>query len=70
VEDAYRDYHAPRLRQDSDELRQAEERHSGVGVRPATWDDRRREISRGLSVERGPLQDAVDDLFAGAEIAA
>jgi ATP-dependent DNA helicase RecG len=31
---------------------------------------RAREVSRGVAVEPGPLQDAVDELFAGADIAA
>jgi ATP-dependent DNA helicase RecG len=32
--------------------------------------ERAREISRGLAVAPGPLQDAVDELFAGADVAA
>src|SRR3954451_9631400 len=32
--------------------------------------ERAREVSRGLPVEPGPLQDAVDELFAGVDIAA
>jgi ATP-dependent DNA helicase RecG len=32
--------------------------------------ERAREVSRGLPLEPGPLQDAVDELFAGADIAA
>jgi ATP-dependent DNA helicase RecG len=32
--------------------------------------ERAREVSRGLTVAPGPLQDAVDELFAGADVAA